>query len=88
MVAHVGVEQVIAAEDDAVMRELERPVEFEGCSERDIAGGALFVAVHPILRKGEFRVDSCADVLPDVGDFAVEMERRNLWHVAPVFVLV
>ena len=88
VVAHVGVEQVFATEDDAVVGERERPVEFEGGSEGHVAGGAFFVAVHAVLRECKFGVDACADVCPEVSDFAVELERRNLRHVAPVFVLV
>ena len=45
MVAYVSVEQVVAAEDDAVVSKRERPMEFEGHSEGDITGGAFFVAV-------------------------------------------
>lgn len=88
MVAYVGVEQVFAAEDDAVVRERERPMEFEGNAECGVAGRTLFIAVYAVLCKGEFRVDACSDMCPEVSDFAMELEWRNLWHVTPVFVLV
>ena len=45
MIAYVGVEQIIATEDDAVIGKRECPVEFQERTERDVAGGALFVAV-------------------------------------------
>ena len=88
MVAHVCVGQVIASEDDAVVGERKRPVEFEGCAKRDVVGGAFFVAVHAVLRECKFGVESCADMRPEVSYFAVELEWRDLRHVAPVFVLV
>jgi len=88
VVAHVGVEQVVATEDNAVVGKREWPVEFEGGSEGGVAGGAFLVAVGTVLRECKFGVEACANVCPKVSDFAVEFERRNLWHIAPVFVLV
>ena len=45
MVADIGIEQVIATEDDVVVGERECPMEFQECTKRDVAGGALFIAV-------------------------------------------
>ena len=66
------------------MREYKRPSKFQKRSEGDVAGGAFFVFIDFVLGEGEIRVDGWSHMFPEVGKFSVELEGRNLWHVAPL----
>ena len=85
MVAHVGIEQVVGPEYEAVASQREFPTDFQHQAERDVAGRRSFVAVHEFLSQREVGVGGRTAVLPDVAQFSVELERRNLRHVAPSF---
>ena len=86
MVAHIGIEDVVGANHEAVFRECEFPTNFQHGSRSDVTGGRLFVTIYEVLRKREVAVGGGLQVIPDVAQFSVELEWGNLRHVAPVTV--